>query len=139
MRNVNIYLHSKGNRIQKPPKISVSWVIAWVCTVAQSCPTLCNPMDCSLPGCFVHGILRARTLEWVAISFSQGSLWPEDQTHIFSGFCTGRQILYHRAMEILEKEMVTHSNVLACEIPWTEETAGLQFMGSQRVWHDLAI
>ena len=36
----------------------------------QSCPTLCNPMDCSLP-CFpVHGILQARTLEWVAISFS---------------------------------------------------------------------
>jgi len=36
----------------------------------QSCPTLCNPMDCSLPGFSVHGILQARTLEWVAISFS---------------------------------------------------------------------
>ena len=36
----------------------------------QSCPTLCDPMDCSLPGFCVHGILQARTLEWVAISFS---------------------------------------------------------------------
>ena len=37
----------------------------------QSCPTLCDPMDCSLPGFSVHGILQARTLEWVAISFSE--------------------------------------------------------------------
>ena len=37
----------------------------------QSCPTLCDPMDCSQPGFFVHGILQARTLEWVAISFSK--------------------------------------------------------------------
>ena len=36
----------------------------------QSCRTLCDPMDCSLPGFSVHGILQARTLEWVAISFS---------------------------------------------------------------------
>ena len=36
----------------------------------QSCPTLCDPMDCSLPGFSVPGILQARTLEWVAISFS---------------------------------------------------------------------
>ena len=36
--------------------------------VAQSCPVLCNPMDCSLPGSSVHGILHARVLEWVAIS-----------------------------------------------------------------------
>ena len=38
--------------------------------VAQSCPTLFDPMDCSPPGCSVHGIVQARTLEWVAISFS---------------------------------------------------------------------
>ena len=41
--------------------------------VAQSYPTLCNPVDCSLPGSSVHGILQARILEWVAISFSRGS------------------------------------------------------------------
>ncbi|ADY76802.1 PP287 [Orf virus] len=41
--------------------------------VAQSCPTFCDPMDCSLPGSSIHGILQAKTLEWVAISFSRGS------------------------------------------------------------------
>ena len=39
--------------------------------VAQSCPTLCDPMDCSLPGSFVHGISQAIVLEWIAISFSR--------------------------------------------------------------------
>ena len=43
------------------------------CLHAQSCPTLCNPMDCSLPGSSVHGILLARTLEWIAIPFCKGS------------------------------------------------------------------
>ena len=41
--------------------------------VAQLCPTLCNPVDCSPPGSSVHGILQARILEWVAISFSRES------------------------------------------------------------------
>ena len=41
--------------------------------VAQSCLTFCDPMDCSLPDSSFHGILQARTLEWVAISFSRGS------------------------------------------------------------------
>ena len=41
--------------------------------VAQSCPTLCDPMDCSLPGSSVHGISQARVLEWVAIAFSEGA------------------------------------------------------------------
>ena len=44
--------------------------------VAQSCPTLCDPMDSSPPGSSVHGILPARILEWVAISFSRGSSNP---------------------------------------------------------------
>ena len=39
--------------------------------VAQSCPTLCDPMDCSLPGSSIHGISQARVLEWVAIAFLQ--------------------------------------------------------------------
>ena len=50
--------------------------------VAQSCPILCNPMDCSPPGSSVHGILQARILEWVALSFSRGSSWPRDQTQV---------------------------------------------------------
>ena len=43
-----------------------------VCEVAQSCPTLCDAMDCSLPGSSIHGIFQARVLEWGAISFSRG-------------------------------------------------------------------
>ena len=50
--------------------------------VAQSCLTLCDPMDCSLPGSSVHGILQARILEWVVIPFSRGSSWPRDRTWI---------------------------------------------------------
>ena len=48
----------------------------------QSGPTLRDPMDCSPPGSSVHGILQARILEWVAISFSRGSSWPRDRTCI---------------------------------------------------------
>ena len=50
--------------------------------VAQSCPALCDPMDCSPPGSSIHEILQARILEWVAISFSRGSSWPRDQTRV---------------------------------------------------------
>ena len=46
--------------------------------VTQSCLTLCNPMDCSLPGSSVHGIFQAGVLEWVAISFSRRSSQPKD-------------------------------------------------------------
>ena len=46
---------------------------AVLCLVAQSCPTLCNPMDCSLPGSSAHGILLGRILEWVTICFFRGS------------------------------------------------------------------
>ena len=50
--------------------------------VGQSCLTLCDPMDCSLPGFSVHEIFQARVPEWVAISFSRRSSWPRDQTWI---------------------------------------------------------
>ena len=53
--------------------IPIKMVVIKVTTTTkslQSCPTLCDPMDCSLPGFSIHGILQARTLEWVAISFS---------------------------------------------------------------------
>ena len=50
--------------------------------VAQSCPTLCDPMYCSLPGFSLHGILQARVLEWVAISFSRGSSQPRYRTQV---------------------------------------------------------
>ena len=56
----------------------------WICPLyaksLQSSPTLCDPMDCSLPGSSAHGILQARVLEWLATRSSRGSSWPRDQT-----------------------------------------------------------
>ena len=56
--------------------------------VAQSCPTLCNLMDCSQPGSSAHGILQARILELIVISFSRGPSRPRDWTWVSS--VTGR-------------------------------------------------
>ena len=50
--------------------------------VAQLCPTLCDPMDCSLPGSSIHGILQVRVLEWIAVSFSRRSSQPRDRTWV---------------------------------------------------------
>ena len=50
--------------------------------VAQSCPTLCDPMDCNLPGSSIHGIFQAKVLEWVAIFFFRESSWPRDWTQV---------------------------------------------------------
>ena len=68
--------------------------------VAQSCPTLCDPIDC-----IVHGILQARIMEWVAFPFSRGSYQPRDRTqvsHIAGGFFTSwatreaRELLFRK-------------------------------------------
>ena len=63
----------------------------------QSCPTLCDPRDCSLPGSSVHGILQERIMEWVAMPSSRGSSPPKDRTHISYISCNGRRVLYHCA------------------------------------------
>ena len=60
----------------------VKWSDVKWCEVTQSCPTLCDPVDGSPPGSSVHGILQARILEWVAISFSRGSSRPRDRTQV---------------------------------------------------------
>ena len=61
----------------------------------HSCLTLCNPIDCSPAGSFVHGILQARILEWVAMPSSRGSSWPRDRTWVSYISCIGRWVLYH--------------------------------------------
>ena len=61
----------------------------------QSCPTLCDPMDYSLPGSSIHGIFQARILEWIAIVFSGGSSRPRDRTRGSQVSCAGRQMLDH--------------------------------------------
>ena len=79
------------------------------CTVPRSCPTLCNPTDCSLLGSSVHVILQARILEWIAISSSRGSSWPRDWTHLSYASCISREILYHWAT--WEAAWVAHKTV----------------------------
>ena len=80
---------------------------------------VCDPVDCSPPGSSVHGISRARILEWIAISFSRGPSQPRDWSRLTS-------------------IMAPHSSILAWKIPWLEEPGVLQFMGWQRVGHDWA-
>ena len=61
----------------------------------QSCLILWDPMDCSLPGSSVHGILQARIMEWVAMPSSRRSFQPRDHTHFSYVSCIGRWVLYH--------------------------------------------
>ena len=81
-----------------------------LCLVAQSCLTLCDPMDCSPPGSSVRGIFQASILEWVAISFSRGSSSLRDLTQVS---CIG----------VVFKTIFTHVVVLGL-------TCGMQDLGS---------
>ena len=58
--------------------INIYTLVSEVSEVAQSCLTLCDPIDCSLLGSSIHRIFQARVLEWAAISFSRGSSQPRD-------------------------------------------------------------
>ena len=85
--------------------------------VAYLCPTLCDPIDSSLPGSSVHGIFQARILEWVAISFSRRSSPPRNQM----GFLHCRHILYQLIHQgsfnlfiFLEKNTLGSKSVVFC-------------------------
>ena len=67
--------------------------------VAQSCPTLCDPMDCSLQGSSVHGIFQAVVLEWIAISFSRGSSRPRHASKVML------KILQARLQQYMNREL----------------------------------
>ena len=92
----------------------------YCCLVTKSCPTLCDPMDCSPPGSSVCGISQARMLEWAAISFFRGSSWPRDWTHIS---CIGRRILYRwatrDALGERRSEVKSLRRVWLFVTPWT--------------------
>ena len=70
-----------GKYSVQDPTPSTFTYVKWS-EVTQSCPTLCDPMDCSPPGSSIRGILQARILEWAAISFSRGSSQPRDRTWV---------------------------------------------------------
>ena len=120
--------------------------------ISQLCTTLWEPTDYR-----IQGILQARTLEWVAFPFSSGSFKPRTGSRVssiaegyFSSWAireaqkesackTGEQemqVWFLRWEDPLEEGMATHSSILACKVPWTEEPGELQFIMSQRVRHN---
>ena len=90
----------------KPPFFDFPVCMCVFLLVTQSYVTLCDPMDCILPGSSVHEILQARILEWVVIPFSRGSSPPRDLPTL--GLLHCRQILYHLSHQdiqmILDKD-----------------------------------
>ena len=83
----------------------------------QSCPALCDPMSCSLPGFLVCGILQARLLEWVAMPFSKDLPDPETEptSHYIS--CVGRRVFYHsKYIKIIRNHLSTSNTVIAAFI-----------------------
>ena len=94
-----------------------------VCSVVSHVPALCDPMDCSLLGSSIHGIFQARTLEWVAITFSKGSSQPRDQTHIscllhwqagsLPADPPGRSYLFHLNVDVSVRVNCSHASSLA--------------------------
>ena len=129
---------------------------------AQSCPTLHDPMDCSLPGSSVHGILQAKVLEWDAIAFSicelivlifgegdgtplqysclenpmDGGVWKAAVHGVADGRTRLSDFTFTFHFHALEKEMATHSSVLVWRIPGMVEPGGLPSLGSHRVGHN---
>ena len=120
--------------------------------VAQSCPTLSNPMDCSLPGSSIHGIFQARVLEWVAIEKLEdngtpvqcsclenpmdGGAWKAAVHGVAEGWTRLSDFTFTFHFHALEKEMATHSSVLAWRIPGTGKPGGLPSVGLHRVGYD---
>ena len=76
---ISVYAHQLPRCTGRALSIHWAWCVVLSCSVI---PTLRNPMDCSLPGSSVHGILQARILQWVAVPSSRGSSQPRDQTQV---------------------------------------------------------
>ena len=82
LRKISLILEKFRKQTYPPDEITRFFSHSLKVLLTQLCPILCDPVDCSPPGSSVHGILHARILKWVAISYSRGSSQPRDQTHI---------------------------------------------------------
>ena len=84
--------------------------------VTQLCPTLCDPMDYSLPGASVYGIFQARILEWVAISFSKGSSQLRDRTRVSltAGSCITIWVTREALMRLMERDAKNRNGESRC-------------------------
>ena len=110
--------------------------------VAQSCPTLCDLVNCSPPGSSVHGIFQAQILDWIAISFSRVFFWLRDQTCISF---TGRWILYQLSYQGSLKLWYVHTveyhsvrkrkEILTCSTTWMDPEIIILSEANQRKTH----
>ena len=107
-------LHSVGPLMEKDKRLmEASWwerLTEGESEVGQSCLTVCDPVHCSPPGSSIHGVLQARILEWVAVSFSRGSSQPRNRTYVYC--IAGR-----------------HFNLWAIREAWLRGKLGLILMG----------
>ena len=99
------------------------------CLFTESRPTLCDPMDCSLPGSSVHGISQARILQWVAISSARGSCQVKDQTCVpalAGGYFTAEPPGKPRSHLLATKSLPTsESSQLKTKTWWSKEKPSL--------------
>ena len=116
---------STGRLVLYPPQDSMR------AKLPQSCPILCDPVDCSPPGSSVHGILQARILEWVAMPSSRGSSQPRDQTRISYVSCIGRRVHLPLAPPGKTSTSPFPSLLTACPIPTQDLTSCLEYFELQ--------
>ena len=117
-----------------PPGPSVHGILQTRLLSNSSCPTLCDRMDCSPPGSSVHEILQARILEWVANPFSRGPSRHRDWTPVS---CIGRRILYNYVTCELQLGWVTGSESQIPQfapIKWGEKDAGFPNYITDKIW-----
>ena len=130
--HVGWFTKGQGGQLLKSLSKSVQWV--WS-EVAQSCPTLCDPMDCSLSGSSVHGIFQARVLEWIAISFSRGSSRPRNWTKV--SHIAGRRFTVWATREVwLYQEVQLGNTIRKIDLTMElEAVLGNHSVGRLR-WHE---
>ena len=97
--------------------------------VTQSCPTLCDPMDCSLPCSSIHGIFQARVLEWGAISFSRGSSQSRDRTQV--SHIVGRCFTVWATREALKLKLAEDGYDPSTSGLWAQHSSTLKRIFSQ--------
>ena len=114
-------------------------VFCVLCLVTQLCLTLCDLVDCSSPGPSVHGILQARTFEWVAIPSSRESFWLRDRTWVSYVSCIGMQVLYHFftwEAPVLLRGTINYCKKLNSKIKINRIIIALLFLFSRSVMSD---
>ena len=125
----------------KQIKLNRCLFYTWKALVSQLCLPVCDPMDCSLPGSSVHGILQAGILKWVAVPFSRGPSWPRDRTQL--SCIAGRffTIWATREAPVLHMLLSHFSRVRLCATPETAAHQAPPSLGfsRQEYWSELPL